>query len=158
MVWVSRQPELMEQLSKLSMEIINSPLDPEIFDHAISTMVGTPWFVMILLAVTAIFIPVIEELLKPVAVWFLAGNNLTPAEGFEAGLICGGIFAFLESLGLFGTPFSGGWSAVVVARLGTGVLHALASGLVGWAIASAWNEGKVIRAGFATLLAVFLHG
>jgi hypothetical protein len=73
-------------------------------------------------------------------------------------LICGGIFAFLESLGLFGTPFSGEWSAVVAARLGTGILHALASGLVGWAIVSAWNERKVVRAGFVTLLAVFLHG
>ncbi len=156
--WLAGQPEILQEITRLGQEIQNNPIDSEIVTNALKPLLNNPWVLVIVLAVVAFFIPLIEELLKPSALWFFAGKDLKPAEGFEAGLICGGIFAFLESLGLFGTPFLDGWAEVVLARLGTGLLHTVASGLVGWGMVSAWRSHKIIQPGFAILLAVFVHG
>jgi hypothetical protein len=158
LLWLAGQPEIIREITRLGQEIQNNPIDSGVVADAIKPVLNNPWVLTMVLMVVAVFIPLIEEILKPSALWFFAGKDLKPAEGFEAGLICGGIFAFLESLGLFGTPFMDGWSEVVVARLGTGLLHTTASGLVGWGMVSAWRNHKIFQPGLAFLLAVFAHG
>lgn len=158
LLWMAGQPEILQEITRVGQQIQNNPIDSEVVTNALKPVLSNPWVLVIVLAVAAVFIPLIEELLKPSALWFFAGKGLKPSEGFEAGLICGGIFAFLESLGLFGTPFLDGWTEVVLARLGTGLLHTVASGLVGWGMVSAWRSHKMIQPGLAILLAVFVHG
>jgi len=43
-------------------------------------------------------------------------------------------------------------------RFGTTLMHMLASGLVGWGLASAWTQRKYLRLIGAYLSAVILHG
>ncbi len=118
-----------------------------------------PVVIFSLLAVMSGIVPLIEELLKPLAIWSLAGKDLTDREGFVAGLLCGAGFALTENLLYFTGVFTAqDWTFMVIARAGTGVLHMLGSGLVGWGLARTWRSGKW---GFMTLTmvsAVVFHG
>jgi len=82
-------------------------------------------------------IPLLEELLKPLAIWILVWRKLTPVEGFVAGLICGSAFGLIESIGNLASISGSDWIIVVLGRTGTGLLHTVATGLVGWGLASA---------------------
>jgi hypothetical protein len=92
----------------------------------------------------AVLLPVLEELFKPLALWFFIRQNWTPAEGFSAGLVCGAAFALLESLMAVTFVPADSWLTTLAARLGTGVLHIVTTGLTGCALVSAWRE-RVIR-------------
>jgi RsiW-degrading membrane proteinase PrsW (M82 family) len=101
-------------------------------------------------------IPLVEELLKPLALWLLS-PRLTPAEGFVAGLICGAAFALLETMGMLSAPVNDAWAGVVIGRLGTGLLHTVNTGLVGWGLAVAWSQERYMELGIIFLLAAGLH-
>jgi RsiW-degrading membrane proteinase PrsW (M82 family) len=112
--------------------------------------------------VAAIFsgvIPIIEEICKPLALWFLAGRDITEKDGFIYGVLCGAGFALMENV-LYATAFTTAedWFFITIGRAGTGVLHMLASGLVGWGLVKSWREGKWRFQLLTTLVAVLLHG
>jgi RsiW-degrading membrane proteinase PrsW (M82 family) len=110
-------------------------------------------------SVVAGIIPVIEELIKPLALWSLAGRKLSPQEGFVGGLLCGAGFALMENVLYFANVMtSGDWIVMAVGRAGTGILHMLASGLVGLGLARAWRDRKWKSLVFSTLGAIVLHG
>jgi hypothetical protein len=112
-----------------------------------------------LLAVMSGIVPLIEEILKPLALWSLAGKDLTDREGFVAGLLCGAGFALTENLLYFTSVFNAqDWIFMVIARAGTSVLHMLGSGLVGWGLARTWRSGKWAFMALMTISAVTFHG
>ena len=87
----------------------------------------------------------------------MAGRNLTPAEGFTAGVLSGAGFALFENLG--NASIGGeGWSTLVTVRISTVLLHVLTTGLTGWALASAWREKRYLRLGLAFTVSIALHG
>jgi RsiW-degrading membrane proteinase PrsW (M82 family) len=88
----------------------------------------------------------------------LAGKKLTPAQGFLAGLLSGAVFALLESLGSLASPSGQDWLGLVLGRTGTGILHTVNTGMVGWALASTWRDGRYLRLAAVYLLAAGLHG
>jgi len=51
--------------------------------------INNPFVLYTILALFSGFIPLVEEMLKPLAVWFLVSWRLSPSEGFTAGLISG---------------------------------------------------------------------
>ena len=83
---------------------------------------------------------------------------MTAADGFTLGLISGGAFALLESLGSLSNPVGDGWLFLISGRIGAGLLHMTASGLVGMGLASAWTQKKYFRLALVFLLAVSIHG
>jgi hypothetical protein len=66
-------------------------------------------------------------------------------------MICGASFALYESLGSLVTTGVDSWAMVAIGRIGTGILHVTASGLVGWGMAKAWSERR-----YGTLAAAYL--
>ncbi|MBW6465916.1 MAG: PrsW family intramembrane metalloprotease [Brevefilum sp.] len=111
------------------------------------------------LAIFGGIIPIIEEVIKPLALWTLAGRKLTPQEGFVGGLLCGAGFALMENVFYFTTVLlAEEWLFMAIGRAGTGVLHMLASGLVGWGLAVAWQKRKWAFLALTTLGAFVLHG
>lgn len=102
------------------------------------------------------FIPLVEELLKPLAVYILLGRKLLPWEGFVMGATAGAGYALFENLTIGATAEA--WTFVIVSRIGTAAVHILTTGMVGWGLASAWSDRKYGRLAGSFIAAVALHG
>ncbi|MBL8062620.1 MAG: PrsW family intramembrane metalloprotease [Anaerolineales bacterium] len=130
-------------------------------DQAILNMLTpyltNPALIMIGIGYIALLVPLIEELLKPLAVWLLGKRIASPAQGFALGMLSGAAFALIESLNA-SADGSTGWAIIVSARAGTSILHMTSSGLVGWGIASAFKEKRIGRLFGAYISAVLIHG
>jgi hypothetical protein len=156
--WLYSQPGALDQLSRLARQLSNSQVDPEALQRILLPYLQQPVVILSLLVVEAGLIPLMEELLKPLAVWILVWRNLTPADGFVTGLICGSAFGLIESLGNLASVSGSSWIIIVLGRTGTGFLHTVATGLVGWGLASAWHDRAYLRLLFSYLTAAALHG
>ncbi len=154
----STNPALLQDLNLLAGQLSNVQ-DLEITFQLLKPFLVRPVVIFILLATMSAIVPLIEELLKPLAIWSLAGKNLTDREGFVAGLLCGAGFALMENLLYFtGVSFAQDWIFMVIARAGTGVLHMLGSGLIGLGLARAWRRGKWAFMALMVVCAVGFHG
>jgi hypothetical protein len=160
--WSARgalDPALQQTLTELMDQISAGGEDLDALIHSLEPLILQPAVIAWGLAVFAGVMPVIEEVVKPLALWAYAGKRITEAEGFVGGLLAGAGFALLENVLFFST--AGGaadWIFLAVGRAGTGVLHMLASGLVGWGLARMWRKGQWILQALATLGAIILHG
>ena len=150
---VSLQPEITSELNVLTEQLQNAP--PEAIIDILSPYLTSPGALFTVFAFIAVVVPLIEELIKPIGVWLLAGRNLTPVAGFVAGTLCGAGYALVESLLLSSSVET--WAVLVTVRIGTALIHILSTGLMGWALALTWREGRYFRLGVIYLLAVLLH-
>jgi hypothetical protein len=157
--WLLSQPDGLEEMNRLAQRLANSQFDSEVMERILGNYLARPGVLFALLAVVAGFAPLIEELLKPLAVWLVALRHpLTPGEGFTAGVISGAGFTLLESLGAPTLSTGQAWTSIILARVGTDLLHIFTTGLVGWALAYTWQNGRFVRLAGAYLLAVLVHG
>jgi len=159
-VWISGNADALGELTTLGQQLERAQqtgFTPEMLVHLLAPYLRDPRVIFAAFAFGAVIVPLIEEALKPLGVWFLAGSHLTPEEGFTAGVLCGAGYALIESL-LLSSNGGTEWVSLAFARIGTGVVHILASGLTGWALASAWAEGRYLRLAAAYLGAVLIHG
>jgi hypothetical protein len=157
-VWVAMQPDLLAELTRLGQRMTNAQMDPKLLEAIILPYLQRPGVIFLGLAVGAGFIPIVEELLKPLAVWVMVRRKFSGVQGFVMGLYAGGTFALLESLGMLASATATDWSSVVVARLGTGILHVTTAALVGWGLGTAWEKHKYGQLGVVFILSVTLHG
>ncbi len=106
-------------------------------------------------------VPVIEELFKTLVVWPLLGMNISPREGYQAGLMSGAAFALFEgALYAIQTASVAGndWVFFLLGRLGGTLIHIFNGGLIGWALATAWFKKEHLKAVLAYLIAMIIHG
>jgi hypothetical protein len=157
-MWLMGQPELLTQILQYSDQLSSGAMEIIEAEKLLTDLISRPAILNGSILVIAVLVPLVEELLKPMAIWFLAGKHLTPAQGFVGGLIGGACFAMLESLGAVGIPADSEWLVILFGRAGTGLLHVTLSGLVGWGFASAFYNQKWGRAIFTYLMAVTIHG
>lgn len=157
-VWVSGQPELLEELEQLGILLSTGPSSPEVILEAVQPYLQNPLVIFSIIGLLGGVTPLLEELIKPIALWAVAGRKLTPAEGFVGGALCGAAFALIESLMSLGSATGPEWAGLAVGRAGTGLLHIGTTALVGWGLASAWTEEKYLRLGLAFLGASTYHG
>jgi len=115
-----------------------------------------PWVIILAYLVVSVAIPFIEEFLKPIGVVLLIGKKPKPSAAFWSGLLGGLGFAVLESLSNL-INIQDPWIVLVVARLGTLVMHGFGAGLVGWGWGQ-FAQGKPHRLALAYLGAVTIHG
>jgi len=153
---VVMRPKLLETVNDLAERLSSAASSPEIVLRILQPVVSNPQVIFTVLVFGAVIVPLIEEALKPLGVWLLAGRKLVPAEGFALGALSGTGYALIESL--FLASNSQDWAFVIFARIGTSAMHILTAGMVGWALASAWQSGRYARLGATYLLAVLLHG
>jgi hypothetical protein len=158
MVWVSTQPELMDILMRLAQRLQDAQFDPQILEQALTPYLQQPWVIYLFLAVGAGLIPMIEELLKPLAVWVMIRRKFTESEGFVMGLYAGGTFALLESLGMVSSATQAEWGLILAARVGTAILHVTSTAMMGWALGAAWKQKKYFQLGLTFFLSILLHG
>jgi len=101
-------------------------------------------------------VPLIEELLKTIAIWPLLGKPMSARYAFLGGALGGAGYALFESLFL---PRPGEeWAITMVARAGTPLIHAFNTGLVCWGLAEGVRRRRWLFSAGAYVLAVGLHG
>lgn len=154
-IYISSQPQLVAELTNLAQRLTNIPPNPRILSRILSPYLLHPVVILTTFTFIAVIVPLVEELIKPLGTWFLAGSNPTPAAGFAAGLLSGAGYSLFESL--FSPSGIENWSLLVIARSGTSVMHIFTAGLTGWALAYAWRSGKYQQLGLAYLTAVLIH-
>lgn len=156
--WLLGQPALVQEIESIAQHLLQAQADPESILPVILPYLQKPGVILGLLAGLSGLIPLIEEFLKPLALWFLPGRRLTPAQGFIGGALCGGAFALLESLLSLSNPVGQGWSVLAAGRAGTALLHITTTALIGWAIASARQNQSYLQLLLVYLLSTGLHG
>lgn len=157
-LWLVQQPEFAPFINQFSGQFPPDLQSLENLSFDFLPLLSRPEVIAALLAAVVLVVPMLEELLKPLALWLLHKRGLTPAEGFTAGLICGAAFALIESLFSVSAVMPGDWLYTVTGRLGTGLLHIFTAGLNGWALASTWRDGRHMRVALTYILTVLIHG
>lgn len=156
---MSQNPQIENELMYLVNQFMIAGEDLDALILLLKPYILQPTVIFWSLAVIGGVMPIIEEVIKPLAFWALAKRKLTPQEGFVSGLLCGAGFALMENVLYFSMAMtSEDWLFMAIGRAGTGVLHMLASGLVGWGLARAWQDRKWQFLGLTTLGAILLHG
>jgi len=155
---VSAQPDLARILQNLNAQVLGAHGDPETLLRIYRPYLESPWAIFLALAVLSGLVPLVEELIKPLAVWTLVGRRLTPGEGLIAGAIAGGGFALMETLFSLLNTTNDSWLALTVGRAGTGVLHTTTAALMGFTLAEAFRTRRFLRLGLMYLLVTTLHG
>ncbi len=150
-------PKLSNQLNGLAhrLQVVSPNIDAIL--NTLLPFLLNPGVLFLGFVFVSVIVPLIEETLKPIGVWFLAGQKITPAMGFGYGVISGAGFGLFENLG----NTSGGgdtWALIAAARITTLMLHCFTAGLVGWALASAWRQRRYLRLAVAFIAAVLIHG
>lgn len=157
LAWIMLNPSLSTQLNSLAFRLQNGVPDTQTIIKTFLPFLLNPVIIFIGFATISILVPIIEETFKPLGVWFLAGQKLTPAQGFGFGVLSGAAFGLFENLG---NTSSGGstWAVLAGSRITTLLLHSFTAGLVGWALASAWTQRRFLRLAISFTIAVLIHG
>jgi RsiW-degrading membrane proteinase PrsW (M82 family) len=151
-----QQPDLVQEFGRLGAMLQNEVNQDTILKN-LAPDISNPILIAAVVGYIAVVVPLIEELFKPLAVWIFARKLESPAQGFVLGLLSGAAFALVESLNASGGGTEG-WPLIVSIRAGTSLLHITTSGLVGWGIASAFREKRILRLFAAYFSAVTIHG
>lgn len=96
----------------------------------------------ILLIMLAVVAPLVEELVKPLAVVVLIGRVRSKAEAFTLGLACGIGFNLVETTGYISSGYND-WLNVALVRSGAGLLHGFGAAMMalGWYCLTHQEEG-----------------
>lgn len=137
-------------------ENIRAFLGNEAAIDATYSVLTNPLTLLAALLVIAVCIPIVEELLKPLGIWLFADHISSPGEGFALGILSGTAYAIFETLGA-SSQMGAEWTWLITARVGTGLLHILTTGLTSWGLALAWHEGRYFRLAGLFTLSVLLH-
>ncbi len=150
------QPGLETKILQLSAQM--ESLDPQsrAAQDLIAPYLLKPGVIITALLYFAMIVPMLEELLKPLGVWFFARRLTSPAQGFALGALSGSAYGLIETLGVSGQTAD--WSTLLLSRIGTGALHITTSALMGAAIVYAIRERRYLRLLFTYALSVSLHG
>jgi RsiW-degrading membrane proteinase PrsW (M82 family) len=137
--------------------LVRSPSDdPQDLQRALEVFAAQRGVLFTLFSYVALLIPVVEELLKPAAVWLLRRRYLEPWEGFVLGATSGAGYALFENLTIGAAAEI--WTFITLTRLGTAAVHMFTAGMMGWGLASTFKEKKLRRIISAFVGAVAVHG
>ena len=149
-------PEVIRELLRIG-KLLAQNVSEETAVELLAPYIVQPVTIASLFIYLSLAVPLIEELLKPLAVWLFAKNLNSPTNGFALGMLGGAAFALVESLNVSSDGGSG-WSVVVLVRAGTSLLHMTTSGLMGFAIVELFQRKRLGRFLATYLAAVLLHG
>jgi len=156
--WLVEQPDFKPLWMTIQTQLMVNPSDFTFITESMAALWQKPAVLAGGLLSVAVLLPVLEELFKPLALWFFIKQDWTPSEGFSAGLVCGAAFALMESLMAVTFVPAESWLTTLTARLGTGVLHTVTTGLTGWALVSAWRDKGYKKLALIFLASMSLHG
>lgn len=158
-IWLtSARPDLLAQLQAWA-EGMQRGRPADLSDLA--PLLDSPLLVLGVLALASIFVPVVEEIAKALAVPLVAltGRRMRRVDGFLLGAAAGAGFALVEGVlnGALGLTAPAAWAGAMLSRGAATTMHCAASGVagLGWALIleRRWLPGLTLG-----LVAVALHG
>jgi hypothetical protein len=155
-VIIAMNPDMLRELQSVMERLALVNNADEVF-QLLGPYIFTPVMIFLGLTAISIVVPIIEELLKTVSMWFAGNRILGTTDGYIMGILCGAGYAFFESMGI-GPGSGASWAMVSFARFGTDVVHVLNGGLMGWALVSAWRERRYVQLAAIYAVAILLHG
>lgn len=153
---LSLQPEKLQELESF-VQLLNQQTGEEAILNMLAPYLSDPRVIAAVLGYIALFVPLVEEMFKPLAVWLFAKSVAKPSQGFVLGMLSGGAFALVESLNA-GADSSEAWPFAVGVRAGTSLLHIMLSGLMGYAIVGAFQEKRFSQLALTYFAVVSIHG
>jgi hypothetical protein len=157
LIYANTVPGLKESFATLVESIKGGGNSDEQVARIAASLLFAPGAFVAALSAFSLAIPFIEETFKLAVMWLYLGRTRRPVDGFVLGILCGTAFALVENIG-FTSAGSADWISSVAARTTTALPHIFNSGLLGWALVSAWHEHRYGRF-LATFIAVILvHG
>ena len=155
-IYAVANPDVAAEFERLSTQFASIDLESEEAIRLIIPYLTRPGVIILVTIFFSVIIPLMEELIKPLAVWLLAGRLDSAAQGFAVGALGGAGFALVETLNVSGQITE--WGLLLFTRIGTGLLHIATSAIMGAAIYMAVRERRYLRLLGTYLLAVLLHG
>ena len=151
-------PELLTILNQIKNQITNADAgDIQALLAILTPYLTNPLVILSILVFAAGLGPLIEEAIKPAAIWFLGKRLRSTSEGFMLGVVCGAGFATMEGL-LAASSASQMGGLGQAGRVAASLMHITASGILGWGIASAQLEKRYGRLALTYLLSMSIHG
>ena len=132
--------------------------NPDILSRILMPFLQQPLILVIIFLLFSVLIPMLEEIMKPLALWFLAKKEMLPDEGFYFGAVTGMVFALIESIIGLANFGADTWISVAVMRVGTGILHTFTAAMLGWALSLSWKRYKFGRLVLTFFVCVAVHG
>ena len=156
--WLGQQPEFAPLLDQVKNLLILNPQRMDLLAYQLEPLLASPVVIGSILLAFSLLVPMVEELLKPLALWIFIKRRWSPAEGFIAGMLSGAAFAVIESLISLAAASSADWLIIAGGRAAAALLHIITAGFSGWALTSSWIDRKYIRIGLTYLGVVLVHG
>ena len=155
-IYVSSNPALMQTLD--SLQSFTQQVNPniEMLLERLQPFFNDPFVLGTAFIGLGLFVPLIEELFKPIGVMLLLRRPLTAAQGFALGALCGAGYALAENLTIGADAET--WALISIGRFGTTIMHIFTTALSGYALARAKNERRYLALFGTYLLNVFIHG
>lgn len=156
--WLGQQPEFAPLLDQVKNLLILNPQRMDLLAYQLEPLLASPVVIGSILLAFSLLVPMVEELLKPLALWIFIKRRWSPAEGFIAGMLSGAAFAVIESLISLAAASSADWLTIASGRAAAALLHIITAGFSGWALTSSWIDRKYLRIGLTYLGVVLVHG
>jgi hypothetical protein len=131
------------------------PVQPDVLNELTSNLIEDPLIIVTIFAYVGIFVPLVEELVKTVAVWPLLRRGLKIGEAFICGALAGAGYALFEAF--FLAQPGEEWALVMVARAGATLMHMFTTGVAAVGVARAYQTRSVSAALPYYFGAVSLH-
>jgi hypothetical protein len=151
-------PEWMVELTRLASRLSIAAEDAQAIQQIIMPYLSRPGVLAVVIALGSGFIPLIEELCKPIGFWLLFRREWTLKDGFIGGVFSGAGFGLIESLLATSQSLDVSWATIVTTRIGAAVMHIFCSGLVGMALVYGWKQKRYLKMIGLYLAAALIHG
>jgi hypothetical protein len=127
----------------------------QIPEQAVVEFIQQPAILAVILFFISGFVPLVEEIIKPMAVWLLWRTPLTPQDGWLLGLLSGAGFALVENFG--NTAVGEGWFFLALARFGASALHIFNSAIISYTVLLAREKKRLLPAVLGLAGAILIH-
>lgn len=155
-IYITTDRELAQQVSQLA-QVFKNYRNSDTLLAATAPILFTPLGMLTTLGLFSVAVPAIEEAIKVSALWLFADKLKHPAQGFALGVLCGAAFALAENLGFASTGASE-WLSTASLRATSALPHMLNSGILGWALVSAWKKRSYLKLAMAYGAVMLIHG
>jgi len=158
LIYLSSQPSVQQMMKSFSFPADLTQIETSFVERYLRTTFQKPLFVLGIFLVLGLVIPLIEESIKPIALWSLQKRSLKPTDGFILGLYFGAAFALVESTLAISQTDPQMWVESITLRAAASLIHITCTGLVGYGYAATMKSQKKAAIHRPFLTAIVIHG